>query len=216
MTLKVPPRAATWFLRHLGPAYQSESLAGDLYEEYQLNRTRAWYWRQVFVAVCIRWAAGVRSLAERLGAICRSMRVRRLATSTVLRFSTEAAALLGATALAEQVRVACPSGQTADAGWLVTLLGGVGPCLSVGLYLSLCRPASTPPPAAPRQQRRPVRKVSPIKRLIGVFAVTALSAGTLTWASGTSHTHPPQQCGHPSSAAVSAASDPVRDNVHRK
>jgi hypothetical protein len=214
MTHRVPPRMATWFLRRLGPAYQRESLAGDLHEEYQLNRSRAWYWWQVFVAVSVGRMAGTRKLLERLSAVARRARVKRLATSTVLRLSTEAAALLGAIALTDQIHVTCPLDRTTDAGWMATLLGGVGLCLSVGLYLSLCRPAATPGPAAQKQRARPVRKGAPIRRLIGVFAVTALSAGTLTWASGTSYT--PQQCSHSSSAAVSAASDAVRDDVNRK
>jgi hypothetical protein len=31
--------------------YQRESLAGDLFEEYQQRRSRVWYWRQVLAAV---------------------------------------------------------------------------------------------------------------------------------------------------------------------
>jgi hypothetical protein len=44
---------ATWLLKHLGPGYRNESLSGDLYEEYQHDRTPAWYWRQTAVAIVI-------------------------------------------------------------------------------------------------------------------------------------------------------------------
>lgn len=38
-------------LDHLGMRYKSESLAGDLFEEYQEGRSRVWYWQQVIAAV---------------------------------------------------------------------------------------------------------------------------------------------------------------------
>lgn len=63
-----------WLLRQLGPRYSQESLAGDLYEEYQLNRTRAWYWRQVLVAIWIGRTAGIRMLVQKAR---RVPRVRR-------------------------------------------------------------------------------------------------------------------------------------------
>lgn len=44
-----PPLLATWMLRLVvGP--HSESLEGDLLEGWRSGRSRAWYWRQVFVA----------------------------------------------------------------------------------------------------------------------------------------------------------------------
>jgi hypothetical protein len=45
--LRVPPRLATWLLLNLGGGPFSESLAGDLMEEYQCGRSRCWYWREV-------------------------------------------------------------------------------------------------------------------------------------------------------------------------
>jgi hypothetical protein len=208
MSLRTPPRPATWLLHHLGPSYRRESLAGDLYEEYQLNRTQAWYWRQVLTAIWIAQAMRARKFVRRskarykvtlsflsVGIKPLSRRVSRLvpgsgllsglATSGILRFSTEGAALIGALALAEQFRRACSSGGMSDTVWMVTLVAGIGLCMSIGSYLSLCRFAARRRTAAPRRN-------TPIKRLMGVFAVTALSAGTLTWASGTSHL--PQQC----------------------
>jgi len=104
MTVRMPPRLATWLLQHLGPRYRNDSLVGDLCEEYQLNRTRGWYWRQVIMAVYVGWTTVARRVL--------------------------------------------------------------------------------------------------IKRLMGLFAVTALGAGTLAWASGTSHV--PQHPAHPSRPAVTA------------
>jgi hypothetical protein len=102
---------ATWLLEHLGLAYRNESLVGDLFEEYQQDRTRAWYWRQAFVAIFIG----------------RSMSLRRLLPR-----------------------------------------------------LAPFRGTSTPP------------RSRPLRRLLGIFAITALGAGTLTWACAAPHT--PQRC----------------------
>ena len=53
MNVRIPPPMATWLLAHLGPRYRRDSLAGDLFEEYQQGRTRAWYWRQTGMAVLL-------------------------------------------------------------------------------------------------------------------------------------------------------------------
>jgi hypothetical protein len=68
MTFKTPPRVATWLLQHLGPRYHRESLAGDLFEEYQQGRSRAWYWRQVIVAVGVGRALRFAVMLPRLAA----------------------------------------------------------------------------------------------------------------------------------------------------
>jgi hypothetical protein len=62
MISRAPPPIAAWLLERLGPAYRNESLVGDLFEEYQQDRTRAWYWRQVIVAILIGQASGLRRL----------------------------------------------------------------------------------------------------------------------------------------------------------
>jgi hypothetical protein len=51
MTARMPPRLASWVLDRFGLRYRSESLAGDLFEEYQLGHGRLWYWQQVLAAV---------------------------------------------------------------------------------------------------------------------------------------------------------------------
>jgi hypothetical protein len=48
-----PPRLAAWILKHFGPKFNNEALAGDLWEAFQQGRSKAWYWRQVLAAV--RW-----------------------------------------------------------------------------------------------------------------------------------------------------------------
>jgi hypothetical protein len=51
MIERVPPKLASWVLERWGSPYHGESLAGDLIEQYQEGRSRAWYWRQVLAAI---------------------------------------------------------------------------------------------------------------------------------------------------------------------
>jgi hypothetical protein len=89
MTPRTPPRLATWLLIHLGPAYQRESLIGDLLEEYQRDRSRGWYWRQTGAALLIG--------ASRL---CR-LRLPKFVLNGVLRVLIEVGIIMGGIALAE-------------------------------------------------------------------------------------------------------------------
>jgi hypothetical protein len=59
VTARMPPGLASWVLDHLGMRYRRESLAGDLFEEYQQGRSQVWYWRQVIAAV---FAARIRPI----------------------------------------------------------------------------------------------------------------------------------------------------------
>ena len=89
MTLRIPPRLAMWLLKHLGPSYRGESLAGDLFEEYQRDRTRAWYWRQTAAAILI---GGTRVLRVKLP---------KFVLTAVLRVLIELGVIMGGIALAD-------------------------------------------------------------------------------------------------------------------
>jgi hypothetical protein len=65
MTMRQPPALAAWLLRHLVSAYRSESLAGDLFEEYQTGRTPGWYWREVVAALLVSARCRARLLFSR-------------------------------------------------------------------------------------------------------------------------------------------------------
>jgi hypothetical protein len=162
MSLRTPPLLATWLLLHLGPGYQRDSLVGDLSEEYQLGRTRAWYWKQSLTAI----------------GICQARRLPAIAAASLLALLTEAAAVLGAIACAEQLQQLCSVRAILSPLPLAGLAGAIGLLISVGFYISVvCKPA----------RRVGIgRKQSTMKRLMTAFAMTALSAGTLTWASSSS------------------------------
>jgi hypothetical protein len=87
---------ATWLLRHLGPGYQRESLAGDLFEEYQRDRTHAWYWRQTAAAIMIGATRVLR------------VKLPKFVLTAVLRMLIELGIVLGGIALAES-KAMCPA-----------------------------------------------------------------------------------------------------------
>jgi hypothetical protein len=86
-------------------------------------------------------------------------------------------------ALSQQFRQACASGWMLDFTSIVALPAAIGLLVSLGFYISLSTRSGL-------RNATGQRRSTPLKRLLGVFAVTALSAGTLTWASAA----PPQQC----------------------
>jgi hypothetical protein len=47
------PTLATRFLNHFGSGPTNDTLIGDLLEEYVSGRSRAWYWRQVLMAILV-------------------------------------------------------------------------------------------------------------------------------------------------------------------
>jgi hypothetical protein len=52
MTNVHPPRLAMWLLDRFAP--DDEGLTGDLVEELERGRSRAWFWRQAIAAVALR------------------------------------------------------------------------------------------------------------------------------------------------------------------
>jgi hypothetical protein len=50
--MKQPPAVAKWLLGRFAPSL-SDSLVGDLQEEYAAGRSAGWYWRQVLRAVMV-------------------------------------------------------------------------------------------------------------------------------------------------------------------
>ena len=60
MSAAPPPRAATWLLNRLAPGERNGALAGDLVEEYQRRRSRAWYWKQVLIAIAVEAGRDIR------------------------------------------------------------------------------------------------------------------------------------------------------------
>jgi len=55
-----PPGLALWLLRHAYQGDHKEALAGDLVERFCAGETRAWLWRQVFLACVVSALGSVR------------------------------------------------------------------------------------------------------------------------------------------------------------
>jgi hypothetical protein len=156
MTQRVPPKFALWLLKHLGSPYQGEALAGDLIEQYQEGRSRAWCWRQTIVAILL---ARVRFIGAMPWAV-----VGRILSYLL----AEAAAGLAIIVIVDHERhvqaVAEPISPTLI-GLLLCLIAvaGAGFLASARIGGSMLGRAVT-------------------KALLLAFGVIALGVGTLTWA----------------------------------
>ncbi|HEU4891599.1 MAG TPA: hypothetical protein VFT47_08615, partial [Vicinamibacterales bacterium] len=84
-----PPALATKLLESLVAERTSEALLGDLIEQYGGGRSRAWYWRQVILALLISTGREVRT--RKLQAI-RAIIVGYLIGASLCYFTTSLAA----------------------------------------------------------------------------------------------------------------------------
>jgi uncharacterized membrane protein YhaH (DUF805 family) len=194
--IRRPPALALWLLRHLGPRYRNESLEGDLFEQYQREASHSWYWQQAIAAVTLAGANWVRTCLPRI-----------VATSS-LRLLTEAAALLGVLVLTQQYRQACAYRGLWDPTLLVTVAATIALIASFGFYLSLCVRRFRRDRSAPGQ--------APYRPMLAAFVITALSAGTLTWASTQGVTHcgaQPCTCSSPEAVATASQSTSAPNSI---
>jgi hypothetical protein len=159
MSKRVPPKFALWLLKQWGSPYHGESLAGDLIEQFQEGRSRAWCWGQVSAAI----------------AIARARFIRRLPwteTGRVLsRLIAETAAVVALSVIVDQGRRAQSIAGMTHQLFLGTLAALVAVAL-IGFRIS-----------AGSGFRK--RTHSAIHALMLAFGVIALGAGTLTWAATT-------------------------------
>ena len=154
-----PPKLATWLLQRLGAGRHSESLAGDLMEEYARGRSRLWYWQQVALAIVLARASAFR--ARPWIALAR----------VFCRLAAEAAIVLGVVSIIDQSRRTHDVQDMWSPAFIATMAVLTAVAL-VGLLLSLKTFGSKRPHL-------------PINHLVVFLAVAALGAGTLTWASTT-------------------------------
>jgi len=82
MNFPRPPLLATWMLR-LVVGSHSESLEGDLLEGWRSGRSRAWYWRQVLVAVSPQRSLTVSPLI-RLGSTVAALAITALGVLLII------------------------------------------------------------------------------------------------------------------------------------
>jgi hypothetical protein len=164
MTFRIPPPLATWLLEHAARGYRSDSLAGDLFEEYQLSRTPGWYWRQVMSAIFFTQLRRLRPLSSQRG------------TSILTALLAQFAVLLGVGTLVQQYRQNCLARSTlvTDLMTFVSTAVPIGFAIVVLFLLTILSALRNPH----------VRLYSRLmKRSLAAFAVFGLGGGALAWAS---------------------------------
>jgi hypothetical protein len=155
MNLPKPPQLATWLLQHLSSGHHTEPLAGDLIEEYARGRSRAWYWRQVLIAILV---------SAKRGAAPRLLLTRRV----LFRLAAEASAVLTIVTIVDQSRRMHSLSEMWTPPFIETVAFLAALAL-IAFRLSRPRLGSS-------------RRHTVMNHLVAVFAVVALGAGTLTWA----------------------------------
>jgi hypothetical protein len=151
--------AATWLLKRFGAGHYSESITGDLIEQYGQGRSRSWYWKQVVLAILI----------PRTNAM--QMRPWIAAKTLILRVAIEVPIVLGIITIIDQSRRSHGLQEMLSPPFLAT----ISLLLAVSLMaLALLRNT--------RSSKRPHGRGN---QLILLFALTSLGAGTLTWAETT-------------------------------
>jgi hypothetical protein len=159
MSERVPPAFALWLLKYWGSPYRSESLTGDLIEQYQEGRSRAWFWGQVTTAILIARGRFIRALPW-------------AATGRVLaRLLAETAAVLAVVVIVAHARRAPSPLQMMNQTFAETLIALMAVAL-IGFRVSI------------RSKRR-IQTRAVIGALMLAFGVIALGVGTLTWADTT-------------------------------
>jgi hypothetical protein len=159
MSERVPPKFALWLLKQGGSSYHSDSLAGDLIEQYRQGRSRAWCWGQVAAAIAIARARFIRTLPW------------TEAGRVLSRLLAETAAVLALAVIVDQGRRAHSIAGMTHQLFLGTLAALIAVSW-IGFRISA------------RSGGRK-RTHSAVHVLMLAFGVIALGAGTLTWAATT-------------------------------
>jgi len=111
-----PPSVATKLLEAFVSPRTSQPLVGDLIEHYERGRSRAWYWRQVLLAVAISAYREMRTRKlETIGAIM----IGYLTALPISYFATSMAAVLVHGYAAYFVFLPLTFGSAAVGGWIV-------------------------------------------------------------------------------------------------
>lgn len=185
MRLREPPTIASWLLKRFVPVYRSESLLGDLLEEYQSGRTSGWYWRETLAALIVTAKCWVRTG-------CSRRRLRVFPTLVAV-----SAFVVSIAALSLQYRHLCPPTPTVLTGSIILGICAAVAEAAIALSAWLC---------SLRRPARGSRRSALIRRSIVAFTAIGLGSGALTWASTTSCPAEPIAC--PSSVALHSCSNP--------
>jgi hypothetical protein len=158
---RTPPKMALWLLQQLGRGYHTESLIGDLIEQYAEGKGGWWVWRESIVAIFLAQARRWRLSTGR--------KVARAFWWGL----TEVAIMLSIVLIADQSRQSHSFKDMVASTFVVTLTVSLCiACIGLGYLIRLYR----------HQRER-----APLHHLMAVFLVMNLGVGMLTWAA-TVHT----------------------------
>jgi hypothetical protein len=60
MTMREPPKLATWLLSCLGCSADNDAVLGDIAERYLEGKSAYWYWKQILIAIAVGAVSDVR------------------------------------------------------------------------------------------------------------------------------------------------------------
>lgn len=182
MNMREPPAIAAWLLKRFATTRRSESLLGDLFEEYQTGRPSGWYWRETFVALLIAVHRESRHLFA------------RRVTQGFLALLAPSALLVWLFVLSEQYRQRCPTPSILPSGALV--LAACAGLVAVATALMVWRSSLLRPLQVTR--RPGLLRLS----VVAFAAIGGFSGAAVTWAGTTSCSTERLVC--PSSSEVSS------------
>jgi hypothetical protein len=168
MNLRKPPKLATWLLQQLGSGYHTDSLAGDLIEQFARGRSRSWYWWQVLIAILVS---------------TKHVMTARLLDATrrvLFRLVAEASVVLVIVTFVDQFRRT----HAAREMWTPTFMATVALLTALALVAFILS----------RKRFGANRRHAVIGHFIALFAVVALGAGSFTWADAARSTCKTESC----------------------
>jgi hypothetical protein len=151
-----PPKLALWLLARYAAPYRRDALIGDLIEQYQEGRSRAWCWKQVAAAILTGRARAIRAAPwGRAGKI-------------VAHLLAETAALLAVMVIVDQARRTHSAAEMMSRPFVSTLAVLIAVAL-LGFLVAV-------------RLRKSGRRHAAGNILLLAFGVIALGVGTITWA----------------------------------
>jgi hypothetical protein len=159
MNQRIPPRFALWIVERYGSSYNSESLAGDLIEQFHQGESRWWLWKQVVIAILITRVGRIRQIL-----LLPALRL-------LLRISIDVAAMLILCTIADRSSHTHSFREMLTPNFLVTIAVLVtAAAIALSIFIGTSR------------RRRPDTL---FKSLAAAFMAITLGFGALTWAGTT-------------------------------
>jgi hypothetical protein len=163
MMRREPPAFAVWLLERFAPRGRSESLLGDLFEEYQTGRSRRWFWRETMAALLVFAWYGARLAAS------------RRAAPVILALIAQSALLIGIVVLSAQSPRRCSAPTVLQGRAMLLMLCAVAAEAALVLRPRVQRPTLSA-----------ARRLRWVRLSVAMFAAVGFGGGALAWAATSS------------------------------